>query len=62
MTVPEKTLRFTLTWGLGGMAAVLVMLQFGTGVLLKFVYEPTPIAAYASIQSIIRDVPFGKLS
>lgn len=59
--VPEKTLRLSLTLGLGGMAAVLVLLQFGTGVLLKFVYEPTPFAAYASVQSIIRDVPFGKL-
>lgn len=60
-TVPEKTLRFTLTWGLGGMAAVLALLQIGTGILLKFVYEPTPLAAYASIQSLISDVPFGQL-
>lgn len=60
-TVPEKTLRFSLTWGLGGMAAVLVLLQITTGLLLKFVYEPTPVAAYASIQSLISDVPFGQL-
>ena len=60
-TVPERTLRLSLTWGLGGMAAVLVLLQFGTGVMLKFVYEPTPVAAYASVQSIIHDVPFGRL-
>jgi quinol-cytochrome oxidoreductase complex cytochrome b subunit len=60
-TVPEKTLQFTLTWGLGGMAAALVMLQIGTGVLLKFVYEPTPVAAYASIQTLIHDAPFGLL-
>ena len=60
-TVPERTLRITLTWGLGGMAAVLVLLQMGTGVLLKFVYEPTPVAAYASVQTLIHDVPFGRL-
>jgi quinol-cytochrome oxidoreductase complex cytochrome b subunit len=60
-TVPEKTLRLSLTWGLGGMAAILVLLQLGTGVLLKFVYEPTPVGAYASVQSIVLDVPFGKL-
>lgn len=60
-TVPERTLRFSLTWGLGGMAAVLVLLQIGTGVLLKFVYEPTPAAAYASVQTLIHDVPFGRL-
>jgi quinol-cytochrome oxidoreductase complex cytochrome b subunit len=60
-TVIERTLRFSLTWGLGGMAVVLVMLQLGTGLLLKFVFEPTPIGAYASIQSLQTDVPFGQL-
>jgi quinol-cytochrome oxidoreductase complex cytochrome b subunit len=60
-TVPEKTLRLSLTWGLGGMAAVLVFLQFGTGVLLKFVYEPTPVGAYGSVQALITAVPFGNL-
>ena len=60
-TVPAATLRFSLTWGLGGMAVVLVLLQFGTGVLLKFAYEPTPVAAYASIQSLVSGVPFGRL-
>lgn len=60
-TVPEKTLRLSLSWGLGGMTAVLVLLQIGTGVLLKFIYEPTPLGAYASVQTIIQDVPFGRL-
>jgi quinol-cytochrome oxidoreductase complex cytochrome b subunit len=58
--VPEKTLAFSLTWGLGGMAAVLVLLQIVTGILLKFAYEPSPAAAYASIQALIADVPFGQ--
>jgi quinol-cytochrome oxidoreductase complex cytochrome b subunit len=60
-TVPEKTLRFSLTWGLGGMAAFLIFLQFGTGLLLKFVYEPTPVGAYASILVLQNDVLFGQL-
>ncbi len=60
-TVPQKTLRFSLTWGLGGMAATLVTLQLVSGVLLKFVYEPTPVTAYASVQAMITDVSFGKL-
>ena len=59
--VPEKTLRFTLSWGLGGMAAVLVLIQIGTGVMLKFVYEPTPIAAYTSIRTMQQNVVFGQL-
>ena len=61
LTVPEKTLKFSLTWGLGGMAAVLILLQFGSGLLLKFAYEPNPISAYASIQSLQNDVMFGQL-
>jgi quinol-cytochrome oxidoreductase complex cytochrome b subunit len=60
-TVPEKTLKFSLTWGLGGMAAILVLLQFGTGLLLKFVYEPTPVAAYSSILVLQNEVVFGQL-
>lgn len=59
--VPEKTLTFRLTWGLGGMAALLVLVQFGTGILLKFVYEPTPTAAYTSIQIMQEHVMFGQL-
>ena len=60
-TVPERTLRFTLTWGLGGTAVVLVVVQLITGILLKFVYEPSPVSAYASIQALMTTVPFGRL-
>jgi len=59
-TVPEETLRFTLSWGLGGMAVVLVTLQLVTGVLLKFAYEPVPAQAYASILRLQNDVLFGQ--
>lgn len=60
-TVPEKTLQFSLTWGLGGMAAVLVGMQFATGILLSFVFEPTPSGAYASIIALQNGTPFGQL-
>lgn len=60
-TVPERTLRLSLTWGLGGMAAVLLFLLIGTGLLLKFVYEPVPAQAYASILYLENQVPFGQL-
>lgn len=60
-TVPEKTLQFSLTWGLGGMAAMLVGMQFATGILLNFVFEPTPSGAYASIIALQNDTPFGQL-
>ena len=48
-TVPEPTLKFTLSWGLGGMAVVLVMLQLVTGILLKFAYVPIPAEALSLI-------------
>jgi quinol-cytochrome oxidoreductase complex cytochrome b subunit len=60
-TVPERTLRFTLTWGLGGMAAVLILTQLGTGILLKFVYQPFPDKAYESILHLQHGILFGQL-
>jgi quinol-cytochrome oxidoreductase complex cytochrome b subunit len=59
--VPERTLRFSLTFGLGGMAVVLVLLQLFTGVLLKFVYEPVPTLAYESIVRLQGTFLFGRL-
>ena len=59
--VRERTLRFTLTWGLGGMAVVLVCLLFATGVMLKFSYQPVPDRAYESIVHLQDDVFFGQL-
>jgi quinol-cytochrome oxidoreductase complex cytochrome b subunit len=58
-TVPQETLRLTLSWGLGGMAAVLVVLSFLTGILLLLVYQPSPENAYSSVLVLTREVPFG---
>ena len=59
--VPERTLDLTLTWGLGGMALVLIFLLFGTGLLLKFTYQPFPGRAYESILHLQQNVLFGQL-
>jgi len=59
--VPERTIPFRHTFGLGGMSAVLVGLLVLTGVLLMFVYEPSPDRAYASIEALRREVRFGGL-
>ena len=58
-TVPEETLKLTLSWGLGGMAAVLVGLLFLTGILLLLVYQPSTEHAYSSILVLTREIPFG---
>jgi quinol-cytochrome oxidoreductase complex cytochrome b subunit len=60
-SVQEGTLRFTLTWGLGGMAVVLVCILFVTGLMLKFVYQPVPDRAYESIIHLQDNVLFGQL-
>jgi len=60
-SVAEETLQWTLTWGLGGMAVVLLLLLLGTGILLKFVYQPYPEKAYESILYLQGNVPFGRL-
>ncbi len=59
--VPERTLRYTHTFGLGGMSLVLVLLLFATGILMMFVYQPSPAAAYDSVTSLQEDVLFGRL-
>ena len=59
-TVPEQTLKFTLSWGLGGMSVVLVCLLALTGLLLLFVYEPSIDHAYASILTLRDEVMFGR--
>lgn len=59
--VPERTLRLSLTWGLGGMAVVLVFLLVTTGLLLKFAYQPSPALAYDSILYLEAEIPFGQL-
>jgi quinol-cytochrome oxidoreductase complex cytochrome b subunit len=59
--VPASTLRYTHTFGLGGMSMVLVLLLIATGLLMMFAYEPTPAGAYGSIISMQEDILFGKL-
>jgi len=60
-SVPERTLDFSLSWGQGGMALVLVILLFASGLMLKFSYEPSPARAYASIIHLVNQVRFGQL-
>lgn len=60
--VNPDTLRFTLSFGLGGMAALLFVIQVFTGLLLKFHYIPDPAGAYNSVLDINNNLLFGKLA
>jgi quinol-cytochrome oxidoreductase complex cytochrome b subunit len=57
--VPKAAMRFTHTFGLGGMSLVLLCILVVTGSLLMFVYTPVPGEAYASIERLEGAVPFG---
>jgi quinol-cytochrome oxidoreductase complex cytochrome b subunit len=59
-TVPASTIRYTHTWGLGGMSLVLFLLLALTGILLMLVYRPVPMEAYGSILTLQDEVLFGK--
>ncbi|MBN2471524.1 MAG: cytochrome b N-terminal domain-containing protein [Anaerolineae bacterium] len=58
--VARPTLRFTYTWGLGGLAILLVMMLAVTGVMLMFVYTPTPATAYNDMLVLQTEVWFGQ--
>ena len=60
-TIDERVIKFSHTFGLGGMAVVLICLQFITGLLLRFFYEPFPGRAYDSIIYLQNNVLFGQL-
>ncbi len=57
--VPKATIRFTHTFGLGGMSLVLLSVLALTGSLLMLGYTPVPGEAYASIERLQAEVPFG---
>jgi quinol-cytochrome oxidoreductase complex cytochrome b subunit len=58
--VNPSSLKFTRTFGLGGMAALLIVIQIITGILLRFYYITTPAEAYNSIVFLKNQVLFGQ--
>jgi quinol-cytochrome oxidoreductase complex cytochrome b subunit len=59
--VPAPALRFSRTWGLGGISALLAMLLVISGILLMFRYDASIERAYGSIQFLETEVAFGSL-
>ncbi len=59
--VPVRTLRWTYTWGLGGLSALLLMTLVLTGVFLEMNYTPQPEQAYLDILSLQTNTWFGAL-
>ena len=59
--VSRPALKFTYTFGLGGLLLLLASVLAVTGVLLLFVYTPSPDAAYDSMIALQTEVYFGNL-
>jgi len=58
-TIPAQTLRFTLSFGLGGIATTLVIVLVVTGLLQLLMYIPDTNEAYASVQQMYHHIPLG---
>jgi quinol-cytochrome oxidoreductase complex cytochrome b subunit len=58
--INPAALKFTRTFGLGGMAVLLFVLEALTGILLRFYYIPTTFEAYQSIVNLNSQVLFGQ--
>lgn len=59
--IPERTLRWSYTWGLGGLAALLMVILGLTGIFLEMNYTPSPNQAYLDILALRSDTWFGDL-
>lgn len=58
--VNKASLKFTYTWGLGGLSILLLALLVGTGIMLMFVYTPTPETAYSDMLRLQTEVNYGQ--
>jgi quinol-cytochrome oxidoreductase complex cytochrome b subunit len=59
--INRDAVRYSYTWGMGGMSFYLFLVLTITGVLLMFYYHPTKGQAYRDILYLHHDVPFGQL-
>jgi len=59
--IPESTLKWTYTWGLGGLSAMLMIILGLTGAVLLNNYTPAAPQAYLDILEINSNVWFGEL-
>ncbi len=59
--INRDAVRFSYTWGMGGITFYLFIVLTFTGILLMFYYHPSKGMAYQDIIYLENDVPFGKL-
>jgi cytochrome b6 len=59
--INRDSVRYSYTWGMGGITFYLFLVLTFTGVLLMFYYHPTKVQAFRDVLYLEHDVPFGKL-
>ena len=59
--INRDAVRYTFTWGMGGITFYLFLILTFTGVALMFYYHPDKANAFRDILYIKNDVPFGNL-
>ncbi len=59
--INRDAVRYSYTWGMGGITFYLFIVLTITGALLMFYYHPTKVQAFRDILYLEHDVPFGKL-
>jgi len=59
--VNRDAVRYSYTWGMGGVTFYLFIVLTFTGIMLMFYYHPSKIDAFRDILYLENDVPFGRL-
>jgi quinol-cytochrome oxidoreductase complex cytochrome b subunit len=59
--INRDAVRYSYTWGMGGITFYLFIVLTFTGALLMFYYHPTKVQAFRDVLYLEHDVPFGKL-
>ncbi len=59
--INRDAVRYSYTWGMGGITFYLFIVLTFTGVLLMFYYHPSKVQAFRDILYLEHDVPFGRL-
>ncbi|BDD06506.1 cytochrome b N-terminal domain-containing protein [Aureibacter tunicatorum] len=59
--VNAQSIKFTRTFGLGGISSLFFVILFASGMLLRFAYVPSVKGAYDSIVELQNEILFGQL-
>src|SRR3970040_1198956 len=59
--INRDAVRYSYTWGMGGITFYLFIVLTFTGVLLMFYYHPSKLVAFRDILYLEHDVPYGRL-